>query len=128
MIKIASIITSARIILLPTVLIHESEKALLFGQIFEIEFWSIYKFWSPLHPKITFLVFSLRMRVSVCVSVPVICITQKQFMSRNFKFGILHLYHILMLLENFYEDWTNSLSTEASKKFESISSHRRNFL
>ena len=35
---------------------HMVKKVLILGQIFEMEFWSIYSFWGSLNPKVIFLV------------------------------------------------------------------------
>ena len=80
------------------------------------KFWWIYTFWGLLNPKITFLTNGL----SVCVCV-YLCVkvcyqhNSKTNYSRNIKFGILHLYHIQMLLESFQKDRTKILSTRAHK-------------
>ena len=51
--------------------------------------------------------------VGPCVCVTVISTTQKQIIIKNSAFGIQRFYHMLILLEIFYEDWTNSLCTGA---------------
>ena len=61
-----------------------------------------------------FSVWSVCMYVCVCVSV--ISIAQRQITAETFKFGILHLYHIQMPIEFFYEDRTKTLCAETHKR------------
>ena len=66
-----------------------------------------------------FLAFGMCVCVSVYVSVCLCDCYQhnsKTNYSRNIKFGILHLYHVQMLLETFYKDRTKTLCTGAHKR------------
>ena len=67
-------------------LTYKYRKCCFFVKFSKWRFWWIYKFWSLLNPKITFLAFGL----CVCVCYEHNSKTNK---SRIFKFGILHLCH-----------------------------------
>ena len=54
----------------------------------------------------------------VCVSLVCICYqhNSRTNYSRSFKLGILHLYHVQMLLETFYKDQSKTLCTGGHKR------------
>ena len=79
------------------------EKVLLLCQIFEIEILMKLQVF-----EISWIQKSHFYSWSVCVSVHYQH-NSKTYYTKNTKFGIQHLYHMLMLLKTFYEDWTNSL-------------------
>ena len=84
-----------------------THKVLFLGQFFEMEismFLSILR--SPEFEK-TILALGLRVRYQH---------NSKRNFSGNFKFGVLHLYHMYMRLETFYKDWTKSLCTGGHKR------------
>ena len=87
------------------------DKVLFWGQNFEMEILMDLHVMRTPDPKITFLVFGL----SVCVCYQH---NSKTNYNRNIKFGILHLYHIQMLLETFYEDLIKTLCTGTHKRIQ----------
>ena len=102
------------------------KKILFQGQIFEMEIlMDLHFISSPESENNTFRIRSVCMCVcvSVCVSVCLcvcLCICyqhiSKTNCSRNFKFGILLLYHAQMLIETFYKDRKKILCTGAHKR------------
>ena len=84
-------------------------------------FLMIYTYWGYLKPKNTFLAIGLW----VCYQH-----NSKSSYSRNIKFGILHLYHVHMLLETFYKHRTRTLCTgeQDTKEFLYITAYRRFFM
>ena len=85
------------------------EKILFYGHIFEVEIWmNLHDIKSPKSENQILSVFS----VCMCA-----CYHHNSEInySSNIKFGILHFYHLQMLLETFYKDWTKTLCTGAHK-------------
>ena len=107
-------------------LLSKVEKVMFWGQIFEMEIlMDLHVLRSPESEKHIFSVWSVCMCVCLCVCVCVclsvcLCVcyqhNSKTNYSRNIKFGILHLYHVQILLETFYKDRTKTLCTGAHKR------------
>ena len=86
------------------------EKVLLLGQIFKMEIlMDLHVFRAPESENHIFS----KWTVCMCVCYQH---NSKTNYSRIFKFGILHLYHVQMLLETFYKYWTKTLCTGAHKR------------
>ena len=99
-----------------------SRQSIVLGWNFEMQtLMDIHVLRSPESENHIFSVWSVCMCVClyVCMSVS-LCVcyqhNSKTKCSRNIKFGILHLYHIQMLLETFYKDRTKTLCTGEHKR------------
>ena len=88
-----------------------AEKVLFLGQLFEMEIlMDLHVLRSPESENHIFSVWSEYVCVCVCDEH-----NSETNCSRNIKFGILHLYHIQILLKTFHIDRTKTLCTRAHK-------------